>query len=110
MWLKTDSSAYIYVIDVDPQRQVFRMPGTSVMSANGWALFGEGTWLNNPTGIDSINVVASSAPLSAQLESMILNSQNYVWNGQAYSLSENVRQQLIIADASYVYSTYQIID
>lgn len=110
VWLKTDVSANVYVIDVDPQRQVFRMPGSSMTFADSWQLFAEGTWLNNPTGIDSINVVAVTSPLSVQFETMILDPQNYVWDGQAYRLSESVRQQLAGIGASYLYRTYQIID
>jgi len=110
LWVKTTSSAYVYVIDVDPQRQVFRMPGASFTSANSWNLYGEGTWLENPIGTDSMNIVASSSPLPAYLESALLDSQNYEWGGQYYILSQSIQQQLAVAGASYIHQGYQITD
>ena len=108
LWVNTTVSAYVYVIDVDPQRQVFALPGVQVSTANAWHLFGEGTWLENPIGTDSINLVASATPLPAYLEAAVLDSQNYELAGQYYILNQSIQQQLAALGADYIHQGYQI--
>ncbi len=108
VWIKTDGAAHVYVLDVDPQRQIFMLPGVQVSTANEWHLFGLGAWLGNPLGIDSVNFIASRTPLTSQLEAAIMDSQNYVWAGQYYVLSQAIQQQLASIGAGYIHQGYEI--
>ena len=108
VWIKTRTPAYVYVIDVDPNKQIFSLAGVRFSTADSWYLFGEGAWLENPIGIDSMNFIASSSPLPAYLESAIMDSQNYVWAGQYYILNQTTQQQLASAGAEYLHQGYEI--
>lgn len=111
MQVRAYPPSYIYVFEIDSNKDLVQLPGPSMNDGYTYSVYGEGFQVYPPIGTNGINVVASRVPLPQHIITQLKSPYSYVMGFNHYVLSPDIINQLSFYSGGfgYAFSGYQVL-